>query len=336
MTEKNIGLMAMNLTISKSEFGRSAVYGLTTSIRKVSLCVREKVIWTRYGSVSNNISCSGTITDILEAITNNQELQKRWRKEKIEQLQYHNAKLQADLELEKLNAIQWKENANRWDKAYEKLRKRYNGLLEDWQLKTSIAQRIEIDNYHLRTEAAQSQKAWDREKEQLSDHIAGLRDGIDEMKITEEELLREYEQLLMLVEQCVGALAHTVPSDNQPFMSAFRMKLGYQPGLAIEGVDQDEMDAMILGSILLQRVMENTESRVWAYLNEWLCMDDAKMVLSQVDAFDKLHDTIFRVVSNNLAGKTSTGKSNGKQKAVIAATKAGQLSLRNGISLDVS
>jgi hypothetical protein len=210
--------------------------------------------------------------------------------------------------------------------AYRELRYRFQNLAREFDALSSLAERASVEAKEARETRASERRAWEQDRQTLSDHIVELRGGLDEMKITEEELLREYEQLLRLIDGCIAALPHTIPEDKLKHLTSLRIKLDLDPSRI--GAEPDEVDTWLLTSTLLRHVLGATEPKIYSSLTGWIQGRPESGAMATGDTLNALQRDMASKIDTDLyyaSRGLSTGQSRkGKQKMMSSKPKLGE------------
>lgn len=177
-----------------------------------------------------------------------------------------------------------------------------------------------------RESRANEKRAWEHDRQTLSDHIVELRGGLDEMKITEEELMREYEQLLRLIDGCVAALPHTIPEDKLQCLTYLRVR--FEMDASQIGAEPDEVDTWLLGSALLRHVLRATEPKTYSSLAGWMQSDRTNMAQAIGDILNAMQHDMASKIDTDLyyasRGQDKGQGGKGKQKMAPSRPKMGE------------
>lgn len=183
-------------------------------------------------------------------------------------LEHKKKKIEYELENTRAECRHLRIQNRNLEHSHRELQDRFRNLVKQFNALDSLAERAAAEAKQARETQVKDKKAWEEDRKMLSDHIASLRGGLDDMKITEEELMREYEQFLRLVEGCVAALPHIMPAEKLHIMEWPRNRLGLDPTQV--GVPAEELDSWLLAGMLVHSINEAVQPMIYSTMTEWL------------------------------------------------------------------
>jgi hypothetical protein len=254
--------------------------------------------WVHKGSLSLRSSHEKT-----NAISKSQSTSNWLRKGELERLEQDNNTLRSRLEHYKARYQERKESFKMTEKANEDLSKKIENLQQLLGAKISSEARIRDDYDKLRLDRAQDKEKWEDNERVLSDHILKLRGPLDEFKITEAELLDDYNTLIASIEACVSSLSHNIPEDKLDWQ---RMRLDFHFDAPILNELNFQLERPT--SCLLKLVVDAVQPKIYSDLLRWRGSNQAQCSADFGESLYRFADEVAARVDNDLKLKSESAR----------------------------
>ena len=231
-------------------------------------------------------------------------------------MKQENAKLKRDLKRDGEAIKGLLNNIHKWREAYASMRDTKNDA--EMQAVYQYKERVRLENTKNET------------IDQMTQQIFQLRSDIEEVKITEDDLLNEYETLISSIRECVGMLGYYLGLSDE--WSANEQTVRSRLGFDSPALSQHTLHEYRLPADMLRLLVEGTEKHLYQSLTRWPDFSRDKAaplgvfgtVLSEFEA-----DVINLMEESKFSGKSPAGKAMGKQKSNVASKTFSVLTPRN-------